>query len=131
MLHESEELSRGIFCTNSGKADIIRIDLCEIKGERGVIMYQLIIKNTRIIDGTGSPAYRADLAVMDGKIAAIAPEIHEEAELVIDGEGLVTAPGFIDIHSHSDTYFLVDDRGESRIYQGVTSELAGQCGSTI
>lgn len=94
-------------------------------------MYQLIIKNTRIIDGTGSPAYRADLAVMDGKIAAIAPEIHEEAELVIDGEGLVTAPGFIDIHSHSDTYFLVDDRGESRIYQGVTSELAGQCGSTI
>ena len=88
-------------------------------------MYQLIIKNTRIIDGTGSPAYRADLAVMDGKIAAIAPEIHEEAELVIDGEGLVTAPGFIDIHSHSDTYFLVDDRGESRIYQGVTSELAG------
>lgn len=51
-------------------------------------MYQLIIKNTRIIDGTSSPAYRADLAVMDGKIAAIAPEIHEEAELVIDGEGL-------------------------------------------
>ena len=40
--------------------------MCEIKGERGVIMYQLIIKNTRIIDGTGSPAYRADLAVMDG-----------------------------------------------------------------
>lgn len=94
-------------------------------------MYQLLIRNSRIADGTGGPAYQADVAVRDGKIAKIAPEIHEEAELVIDGTGLVTAPGFIDIHSHSDTYFLVDDRGESRIYQGVTSELSGQCGNTI
>lgn len=93
--------------------------------------YQLIIKNSRIVDGTGNSSYTADLAVQDGKIVKIAPEIQGEAKVVIDGTGLVTAPGFIDIHSHSDTYFLEDDRGESRIYQGVTSELAGQCGSTI
>lgn len=95
------------------------------------MMYQLLIKNTIVVDGTGAPAYRSDLAVENGKIAKIALEIEGEAELVIDGTGLVTAPGFIDIHSHSDTQFLQDNRGQSRIYQGVTSELAGQCGSTI
>lgn len=94
-------------------------------------MYQLLIKNTMIVDGTGAPAYQSDLAVQDGKIVEIAPEINGEARLAIDGSGLVTAPGFIDIHSHSDTQFLHDNRGQSRIYQGVTSELAGQCGSTI
>lgn len=94
-------------------------------------MYQLLIKNSRIVDGTGEASYVADLAVQDGKIVKIAPEIEGEAKVLIDGTGLVTAPGFIDMHSHSDTQFLVDDRGESRIYQGVTSELAGQCGSTI
>lgn len=94
-------------------------------------MYQVLIKNSRIVDGTGAPSYVADLAVENGRIAKIAPEITEEAEMVIDGTGLVTAPGFIDMHSHSDTQFLLDNRGMSRIYQGVTSELAGQCGSTI
>lgn len=94
-------------------------------------MYQLLIKNSRIVDGTGAPAYEADLAVQDGRIVKIAPKIEGEAERTIDGTGLVTAPGFIDIHSHSDTQFLLDNRGQSRIYQGVTSELAGQCGSTI
>lgn len=94
-------------------------------------MYQLLIKNTTIVDGTGAKAYQSDLAVENGRIVKIAPEINGEAEIVIDGSGLVTAPGFIDIHSHSDTQFLHDNRGQSRIYQGVTSELAGQCGSTI
>lgn len=94
-------------------------------------MYQLLIKNSRIVDGTGEAPYAADLAVKDGKIVKLAPGIEGEAELVIDGTGLVTAPGFIDMHSHSDVQFLIDNRGQSRIYQGVTSELAGQCGSTI
>lgn len=94
-------------------------------------MYQLLIKNTTIVDGTGAPAYQADIAVKDGKITKIAQGIEADAECIIDGSGLVTAPGFIDIHSHSDTQFLHDNRGQSRIYQGVTSELAGQCGSTI
>lgn len=93
-------------------------------------MYQLLIKGSEIVDGTGAPAYRADLAVKDGKIVKIAPEISGEAELVIDGTGLVTAPGFIDMHSHSDVQFLLDNRGQSRIFQGVTSELSGQCGSS-
>lgn len=94
-------------------------------------MYQLLIKNTRIVDGTGNPSYIGDIAAENGKIVKIAPHIDGEAETVIDGTGLAAAPGFLDIHSHSDTYFLLDNRGQSRIYQGVTSELAGQCGSTI
>lgn len=94
--------------------------------------YDLLIQNSRVADGTSQPAYQADVAVLDGKIAQIAPSIPADcARQVLDGQGLVTAPGFIDIHSHSDSYFLRDDRGESRIYQGVTTELAGQCGSTI
>lgn len=95
-------------------------------------MYDILIKNSTIVDGAGQPGYRADLAISAGKIAAIEPEIPADcAKQVIDAQGLVTAPGFIDIHSHSDTYFLIDDRAEARIYQGVTTELAGQCGSTI
>jgi len=94
-------------------------------------VYDLILRGGTIVDGTGRPAYQADLAIKDGKIAAIAPEIKEPSTEVIDVTGLAVAPGFIDIHSHSDTSFLYDDRCESKIYQGVTTELAGQCGSTI
>ena len=89
--------------------------------------YDLLIQNSRVADGTGQPAYQADVAVLDGKIAQIAPSIPADcARQVLDGQGLVTAPGFIDIHSHSDSYFLRDDRGESRIYQGVTTEQIGR-----
>ena len=65
-------------------------------------MYDLLIKNGTVVDGTGAPRFQADVAVKDGKIARIAPEIAEEAETVIDARGLVVAPGFIDTHTHSD-----------------------------
>ncbi len=94
-------------------------------------MYDFILKGGTIVDGTGNPAYEADVAIKDGKIAKIAKEIACESAQVIDVTGLVVAPGFIDIHSHSDTSFLIDDRCESKIYQGVTTEMAGQCGSSI
>lgn len=100
--------------------------------QEGITVYDLLIQNSMIVDGTGSPAYRADLAIANGKIAAIAPKIPAEtAREVLDAAGLVTAPGFIDIHSHSDAALLLHDRCESRIYQGVTTEVSGQCGSTI
>ena len=65
-------------------------------------MYDLLIKNGTVVDGTGAPRFQADVAVKDGKIARIAPEIAEGAETVIDARGLVVAPGFIDTHTHSD-----------------------------
>ncbi len=94
-------------------------------------MYDYILKGGLIIDGSGKPGYGADIAIKDGKIAKIEAEISCAEAEVIDVSGLVVAPGFIDIHSHSDTAFLIDERCESKLYQGVTTEVAGQCGSTI
>src|SRR5438067_1711117 len=90
----------------------------------------LITKGT-ILDGTGAPPYRADLFVEDGRVADI---IRGEVETpqggvsTIDASGLYVAPGFIDIHSHSDFTLLVDPRAVSSIAQGVTLEVVGNCG---
>ena len=93
-------------------------------------MYDLLIKNGTVVDGTGAPRFQADVAVKDGKIARIAPEIAEEAETVIDARGLVVAPGFIDTHTHSDgTVFSPETTGYNHLEDGATTELAGQCGS--
>lgn len=94
-------------------------------------MYDLMLKGGTIYDGSGGEAYRADLAVQDGKIAAIGPELGRDAVRVLDVTGLAVAPGFIDCHSHSDHVWLTDDRCESKLFQGVTSEFSGQCGSSI
>ncbi len=93
-------------------------------------MEELIIRGGTVIDGTGKPGYKADVAVNGGKITAIGDLKNIEAEKVLDASGLVVAPGFIDAHSHSDTCFLRDSSGASRIYQGVTTEVSGQCGSS-
>ena len=68
-------------------------------------MYDLIIKNGTVIDGTGSPGYHAEVAVKDGKIAKIGRELGEAAK-TIDAAGLVVTPGFIDSHSHADGQVL-------------------------
>ena len=73
-----------------------------------MICYDVIIRGGMIADGTGKPAYRADVAVMDGKIAAIGDLSAEKAKKTLDARGLVVAPGFIDAHAHSDTCFLKD-----------------------
>lgn len=92
-------------------------------------MLDLLIKNGRIVDGLRTKPYQADLGIKDGRIVKIAPNIDpEEAGEVLDGANLCVAPGFIDIHTHSDVSFLRDNRSESKIYQGVTTEVIGQCG---
>ncbi|MBQ8589206.1 MAG: D-aminoacylase [Firmicutes bacterium] len=93
-------------------------------------MYQLLIKNARIIDGTGSPWYYGDLAVSEGKIVAIG-QIDGPAEETVNADGAYLSPGFIDIHSHSDRSILSDPKAESRILQGVTTEVTGNCGSSV
>ncbi|MDD9983334.1 MAG: amidohydrolase family protein, partial [Gammaproteobacteria bacterium] len=74
-------------------------------------MYDLLIRNGRVVDGTGNPWFRADLGVKDGSIAAIG-RIADKAERVIDAEGLYVAPGFIDVHCHAD--FTVLDPNNPR-----------------
>lgn len=95
-------------------------------------MYDILLKNGLVFDGTGTKGYRADVAVENGKIAAIAEHIDAGlAAETVDVAGLIVAPGFIDIHSHSDVCFINDERCEAKLYQGVTSELSGQCGGSV
>lgn len=92
-------------------------------------MYDLIIKNGKIIDGTGSPSYYSDLAIKDGKIVRIAKNI-TGSKKTIDASGLTVTPGFIDSHSHSDSAVLEFPDQIEKIEQGITTSVGGQCGST-
>lgn len=93
-------------------------------------MYDYIIKNGKIIDGSGVPWFKSDIAISKGKIKKIAKLTEDEAEKIIDAKGLVVSPGFIDIHTHSDLTVLVNGKSESKIRQGVTTEVIGNCGSS-
>ncbi len=95
-------------------------------------MHDLNIRNARIIDGTGNDAFMGDIAVDQGRIAAIATPGRGPAGLkTIDADGRVVCPGFIDMHSHSDWSLSAHPRAESKIHQGVTTELVGNCGSSL
>ena len=93
-------------------------------------MYDLLIKNGSIFDGTGSPAYVADVAAVGGEIVAIG-KLDGQAVSTVDASGLIVCPGFIDLHTHSDMSFLLDNTAQSKVRQGVTFELAGNCGSSF
>ena len=90
-------------------------------------MYDAIIRNGLIVDGTGKAAFSGDLAIKDGKIAAVGGVIGEAKE-ELDAAGLVVSPGFIDFHSHADMSILYDRFCSSRIYTGVTTDVIGNCG---
>lgn len=91
-------------------------------------MLDILIKNGAVVDGTGKPAFKADVGVTEGRIAVVAESIEQEAVRTIEAQGLHVAPGFIDPHTHSDLSLLVDPRAESKIRQGVTTEVIGNCG---
>jgi len=92
-------------------------------------MYDLLIKNGLIVDGTGEKAYQGEIAVKDGLIVKIAPTIEDEASEVIDACGLAVTPGLIDSHSHSDSNLLLGPDGYNMLEQGITTQLTGQCGT--
>jgi N-acyl-D-aspartate/D-glutamate deacylase len=94
-------------------------------GEKA-ILYDLVLRNGKIVDGSGNPWYRGDLAVRGSKIAAMGRVLRGQAKREIDAAGLVVAPGFIDIHSHSDFTLLEDGNAQSKIRQGVTTEVLGE-----
>jgi N-acyl-D-amino-acid deacylase len=91
--------------------------------------YDLIIRNGHIIDGTGSPWYAADVAIRDGKIAAIGRLEGATSKHTIDAHGLTVAPGFIDMLGQSELTILVNPRLPSKIFQGITTEITGEGGS--
>ena len=91
-------------------------------------MFDILIVGGAMVDGSGAPARQADVAVAGGKIVALGNLAHAEARERIDAAGLVVAPGFIDIHTHSDLPLLISPLAESKIRQGVTTEVIGNCG---
>ena len=91
----------------------------------------LIFKGGTLIDGSGSKGYIADILIRAGKIEAIGKFSSSDAHRIINIEGLVIAPGFIDIHSHTDLSLFINPNAESKIRQGVTTEITGQDGSSI
>ncbi len=91
--------------------------------------YDLLIAGGQVVDGTGAPRRRADVAITNGKIAAIGTLARLDAAEVIDAAGLIVAPGFIDVHTHADD--LADTpRAENFVRMGVTTIVAGNCGSS-
>lgn len=94
----------------------------------GMGMQDIIIRGGTIIDGTGAPRFRGDVAVKDGVITAVGDLRGMAAKRELDALGRIVSPGFIDAHAHSDACFLKDGGGASKLYQGVTTEVTGQCG---
>ena len=92
-------------------------------------MYDLIIKNAKIIDGTGADEFKGAVGVIDGKLKFVNGD--EEASQVIDAEGLYLTPGFIDAHSHGDQVLGQYPGMLAKINQGITTEIAGQCGGSM
>src|SRR5438445_7060876 len=92
--------------------------------------YDLVLRNARIVDGTGSPWYRGDLAVRGDTIARIAPRIDAPAARVIDAAGKVVAPGFIDIHTHARRGIFQVPTADNYVRQGVTTLIEGPDGSS-
>src|ERR1043166_8621136 len=87
--------------------------------------YDILIRHARIVDGTGSPWYRADLAIRGDAIAKIAPSIDAPAARTIDAAGQIVAPGFIDIHTHARRGIFHVPTAENYVRQGVTTLIEG------
>ena len=92
--------------------------------------FDLLIKNGSVLDGTGADAVRADIGIRGEKIAAVGDLTSAAAKTIIDASDKIVCPGFIDVHSHSDAYLLVDPRAPSKVFQGITTEVCGNCGAS-
>ncbi len=93
-------------------------------------MPDIIIKNARVIDGSGAPAFASDIGVTGDRISHLAPHLDPDGQQVIDGAHMAVSPGFIDMHTHSDFTLYLCPGAESRIHQGVTTEVTGNCGGS-
>ena len=96
----------------------------------GTVDFDLVIRNGTIVDGSGDPSTRGDVAVVDGRIAAVGA-VDGRGREEIDADGLVVAPGFVDGHTHMDAQVFWDDLGTSSCWHGVTTAVMGNCGFTL
>jgi N-acyl-D-aspartate/D-glutamate deacylase len=93
--------------------------------------HDILIRGGLLLDGTGAAGRPGDLAIRDGRIAAIGTDCGNDAAKVIDATGLAVAPGFIDIKTHSDFTLPINPKAESKVRQGVTTEIIGHCGFSV
>ncbi|HNR24215.1 MAG TPA: D-aminoacylase [Candidatus Bipolaricaulis anaerobius] len=91
------------------------------------MLYDIVIKEAAVVDGSGDPAFTSDVAIKNSQIVRMG-SVKAKAKTIIDAKGLIICPGFIDIHSHSDFSVVAFRAPESKILQGVTSEVIGNCG---
>ena len=100
-------------------------------GSLSTTSYDIIIRNGTIVDGLNNKSFQSDLGIAGDQIRVIGPLSMAEARTVLDASGKIVAPGFIDIHAHSDAReLLLNPKGESKIRQGVTTEISGNCGGS-
>jgi N-acyl-D-amino-acid deacylase len=99
-----------------------------IVGSLGAAPYDLVLRHGRVVDGTGNPAYFADVGICEGRIAAVG-RVSGEARTELDVSGLIIAPGFIDVHTHADD-IVGQPLAENFVRMGVTTVVAGNCGSS-
>src|SRR5829696_5554305 len=90
----------------------------------------VLIKNGRILDGTGNSWFWGDIAVKDGKITKIGSQLSLPATKIIDAKGLIVSPGFIDVHTHVEGDEVKNPTADNFIYDGVTSVVTGNCGAS-
>ena len=93
--------------------------------------WDILIRRGVIIDGSGSSGFVGDIALSAGRIAALGPSLAGDANKVIDAAGLAVTPGFIDIKTHSDFVLPINPKAESKVRQGVTTEIIGHCGFSV
>src|SRR6266540_2378345 len=93
-------------------------------------MWDLLIQQARVVDGSGAPSFVADVAIRGDTIAQVGTITSPQAMVVVNGTGLTVAPGLIDLHTHSDYTLLVNPLAESKVHQGVTTEVIGNCGTS-
>jgi N-acyl-D-amino-acid deacylase len=91
-------------------------------------MFDLVISGAEIVDGSGSPPFSADIGLCGDRIAAVGEIPESGGRRLIRANGLLACPGFVDVHSHSDYFLLLNPRAESAVRQGVTTEIGGNCG---
>ena len=94
-------------------------------------MFDYLIRNAMLVDGTGAPAERGDLAIQGGKIAAVGCLPHASAAQVLDARGMYLTPGFLDIHRHADDALFRPGFGRAELAQGLTTIVNGNCGLSL
>ena len=118
-------ITRRNFIKTSTAATLGFLAGCSVKNR-----FDIIIKNGSILDGMGSPPIRKDVGINGDVISVIDNLQSATADVTIDANNLVVSPGFIDIHAHTDTGLLINPKAESKIHQGVTTEVSGNCGDS-